>query len=71
MFPRVNTLLAVAFAILLSTSSVTAQRAHAPKVIIDTDFNTMFDDGQTAVMAAQLHSQGVINLLGFTIASGN
>src|SRR6476620_9042354 len=71
MFPRVNTLLAVAFAILLSASLVSAQRAHAPKVIIDTDFNTIFDDGQAAVMAAQLHSQGVIDLLGFTIASGN
>jgi hypothetical protein len=71
MFPRVNILLAVAFAILLSGSLVRAQQARAPKVIIDTDFNTIFDDGQAAVMAAQLHSQGVINLLGFTIASGN
>jgi inosine-uridine nucleoside N-ribohydrolase len=71
MFPRVNYLTAVAFAILLSGSLASAQQADAPKVIIDTDFNTIFDDGQVAVMAAQLHSQGVINLLGFTIASGN
>ncbi|HZI58321.1 MAG TPA: nucleoside hydrolase [Verrucomicrobiae bacterium] len=71
MFPRVNNLIAVAFAILLSCSLVSAQPGHAPKVIIDTDFNTIFDDGQAVVMAAQLHSQGVINLLGLTVASGN
>ena len=73
MFPRVNNLLAVAFAILLSCSLVSAQLApaHTPKVIIDTDFNTIFDDGQAVVMAAQLHAQGVINLLGLTVASGN
>jgi inosine-uridine nucleoside N-ribohydrolase len=71
MLPRVNNLIIVAFAILLSCSLVSAQPAHAPKVIIDTDFNTIFDDGQAVVMAAQLHSQGVINLLGLTVASGN
>jgi inosine-uridine nucleoside N-ribohydrolase len=43
----------------------------APKVIIDTDYNTIFDDGQVGAMAAQLYAQGVIDLLGFTIASGN
>jgi inosine-uridine nucleoside N-ribohydrolase len=45
--------------------------ASPPKVIIDTDFNTIFDDGQVAIMAAQLYSQGVIDILGFTVASGN
>ena len=45
--------------------------ARPPKVIIDTDFNTMSDDGQVGVMAAQLYAQGVIDLLGFTIPSGN
>jgi inosine-uridine nucleoside N-ribohydrolase len=45
--------------------------AVPPKVIIDTDFNTIFDDGQVGVMAAQLYAQGVIDLLGFTIPSGN
>jgi inosine-uridine nucleoside N-ribohydrolase len=73
MFPRVNNLLAVALAILLSCSLAGAQLApaHTPKVIIDTDFNTIFDDGQAVVMAAQLHAQGAINLLGLTVASGN
>jgi inosine-uridine nucleoside N-ribohydrolase len=45
--------------------------ADPAKVIIDTDFNTIGDDGQVAVMAAQLYAQGVIDLLGFTIPSGN
>ena len=45
--------------------------ASPPKVIIDTDFNTMSDDGQVGVMAAQLYADGVIDLLGFTIVSGN
>ena len=45
--------------------------AGPPKVIIDTDFNTIFDDGQVAIMAAQLYSKGVIDILGFTVASGN
>jgi purine nucleosidase len=45
--------------------------ADPPKVIIDTDFDTIGDDGQVAVMAAQLYAQGTIDLLGFTIPSGN
>jgi purine nucleosidase len=45
--------------------------ADPPKVIIDTDFNTIGDDGQVLVMAAQLYAQGAIDLLGFTIPSGN
>jgi inosine-uridine nucleoside N-ribohydrolase len=47
------------------------RRARAPKVIIDTDFNTIGDDGQVAAMAAQLHARGAIDLLGLTVASGN
>jgi inosine-uridine nucleoside N-ribohydrolase len=45
--------------------------AGPPKVIIDTDFNTIFDDGQVAIMAAQLYAAGEIDILGFTVASGN
>ena len=55
----------------LSSAEPNSHSARPPKVIIDTDFNTIFDDGQVAVMAAQLYAQGVIDLLGFTIASGN
>ncbi|MBV8277214.1 MAG: nucleoside hydrolase [Verrucomicrobia bacterium] len=45
--------------------------ASPPKVIIDTDFNTIFDDGQVLIMASQLYAEGTIDLLGFTIPSGN
>jgi hypothetical protein len=44
---------------------------NPPKVVIDTDFNTMGDDGQVGVMASQLYAAGAIDLLGFTIVSGN
>ena len=64
-------LLAIGLAIVLSGSLARAQQSNPPKVIIDTDFNTISDDGQVAVMAAQLYSKGAIDLLGFTIASGN
>ncbi len=43
----------------------------APKVIIDSDFNTMGDDGQLFVMATQLMAQGKVNVLGLTVESGN
>jgi purine nucleosidase len=46
-------------------------KVSPPKVIIDTDFNTIFDDGQVGAMAAQLFADGTIDLLGFTIATGN
>ncbi|MDP5007846.1 MAG: nucleoside hydrolase, partial [Glaciimonas sp.] len=42
-----------------------------PKVIIDSDYNTMSDDGQLGVMAVQLQAQGKINVLGITVVSGN
>jgi inosine-uridine nucleoside N-ribohydrolase len=51
--------------------NIGASLADPPKVIIDTDFNTIGDDGQVAVMAAQLFAEGTIDLLGFTIPSGN
>ncbi|MBV8142067.1 MAG: nucleoside hydrolase [Acidobacteriaceae bacterium] len=71
MFKPTHHLLTISLAVVLSGPLMKAQQADPPKVIIDTDFNTMFDDGQVAVMAAQLYSQGAIDLLGFTIASGN
>ena len=42
-----------------------------PKVIIDSDYNTMSDDGQLGVMAAQLQAQGKLQVLGITVVSGN
>lgn len=41
------------------------------KVIFDTDFNTIGDDGQAFAMAAQLHSAGDLSLLGITVVTGN
>ncbi|KAK7214383.1 hypothetical protein V2G26_002386 [Clonostachys chloroleuca] len=41
------------------------------KVIIDTDFNTIGDDGQVLAMAAQMHASEDIHLLGLTIVTGN
>src|ERR1041385_1166469 len=41
------------------------------KVILDSDYTTIGDDGQVVVMAMQLHAAGVINLLGITVVAGN
>ena len=41
------------------------------KVILDTDFTTAGDDGMVGIMAAQLHAEGVIELLGITVVAGN
>ncbi|KAJ4288143.1 hypothetical protein N0V90_012160 [Kalmusia sp. IMI 367209] len=41
------------------------------KIIIDTDFNTIGDDGQVLAMAAQLHAAGTLDLLGLTVVAGN
>ena len=59
------------FSLVGSVTCLANPPASPPKVIIDTDFNTMGDDGQVAVMAAQLYAQGAIDLLGFTIPTGN
>ena len=66
LFPRIITA-----ALALGVMQTTQCLADPPKVIIDTDFNTMGDDGQVGAMAAQLYAQGTIDLLGFTIPSGN
>jgi inosine-uridine nucleoside N-ribohydrolase len=59
------------FSLIGSVTGLANPPTSAPKVIIDTDFNTIGDDGQVGAMAAQLYAQGVIDLLGFTVASGN
>ncbi|KPA90713.1 nucleoside hydrolase [Pseudomonas asplenii] len=58
---------ALALAVGLSTGSLHA----ADKVILDTDFNVLNDDGQAFIMLAQLHAQKKIDLLGMTLVSGN
>jgi purine nucleosidase len=42
-----------------------------PKVIIDTDYTTLGDDGQLGVMACQLAAEGAIDLLGIAVVTGN
>jgi len=58
-------------AFMLFSTSILAQNQTPIKVIFDTDFGISGDDGQTLVMAAQLHHQGVIDLLGITLVTGN
>lgn len=41
------------------------------KIIIDSDYNTMSDDGQLGVMAVQLQAQGKIKVMGISVVSGN
>jgi inosine-uridine nucleoside N-ribohydrolase len=48
-----------------------ANGSNTSKVIFDTDFNTIGDDGQCLAMAAQLHATKDIELLGLTIVAGN
>ncbi|WP_379072066.1 nucleoside hydrolase [Mesorhizobium sp. UC22_110] len=62
----ITMLLAAAGAVLASVAS-----AAPEKVILDTDFSTIGDDGQTLIMAAQLQKEGVIDLLGVTVVTGN
>jgi inosine-uridine nucleoside N-ribohydrolase len=57
---------------LVAAMFVAHPAAAAPqKIILDTDFTTIGDDGKVGVMAAQLHAQGVIDLLGITVVAGN
>src|SRR5471032_2027689 len=57
---------------LLVAVGLCAGTAHAAeKVIFDTDFNVLNDDGKAFIMLAQLQAQKRIELLGMTLVSGN
>ena len=58
-------------AVALSGCVTGGVKSTAPKVIIDSDYNTLGDDGQLGVMAAQLQAQGKLDVLGITVVSGN
>ena len=58
-------------AVMLSGCGGNGVARAAPKVIVDSDYNTLSDDGQLGVMAAQLQAQGRIEVLGITVVSGN
>ena len=70
---RMFTLVALA----LAATAANADDLHRgrspapPKVILDTDFNTISDDGQALAMLAQLDAAGRLDLLGVTVATGN
>lgn len=64
---RLTKLLLFLTAALVLFGAVSAQE----KVILDTDFNTLGDDGQALIMLAQLDAAGEIELLGVTVVSGN
>ncbi|MFL6625074.1 MAG: nucleoside hydrolase [Vitreoscilla sp.] len=70
---RLFALVALAFTA-ASAGAADVQRSHdpaPPKVILDTDFNTISDDGQALAMLAQLDAAGKLDLLGVTVATGN
>ncbi len=58
-------------ALALAGASPAVAADQPKKIIIDTDFNVMGDDGQLAVMAAQLQAEGVVKVMGITVVSGN
>lgn len=59
-------------AIMLCIAQISALVTESTrKIIIDTDFNTMGDDGQVLAMAAQLHASKELELLGVTVVTGN
>lgn len=56
---------------LLGAAHATAAQTPPPKIIIDSDFGTLNDDGQLLAIAAQLQARGQLEILGLTIVSGN
>ena len=62
-----NMLRVAAFVLGMTLCAIPA--AAQEKVILDSDYTTIGDDGQAGVMAMQLHAQGVINLLGITVVA--
>ncbi|KAK7910713.1 inosine-uridine preferring nucleoside hydrolase [Apiospora marii] len=51
--------------------TTTPAQAEPQKILIDTDFNTIGDDGQVLAMAAQLHKSKTLQILGLTTVTGN
>jgi purine nucleosidase len=50
---------------------VASPASTAQKVIIDSDYNTMEDDGLASIMAFQLQAQGTLKIMGITVVTGN
>lgn len=62
---------AAALAACAGTGKVPTMGKAPHKIIIDSDYNTMSDDGQLGVMAVQLQAQGLVQVMGITVVSGN
>ncbi len=60
-----------ALAALVGTAALGGAAGAAEKVVYDTDFNTMGDDGQAFVMLTQAMRDAKVELLGMTVVSGN
>ncbi|KAB0679724.1 nucleoside hydrolase [Aureimonas leprariae] len=60
-------------AFFVAAAAMWTMAAHAAgkKVILDTDFSTLGDDGQVLIMAAQLQKERKLDLLGVTVVTGN
>ncbi|MYN27949.1 nucleoside hydrolase [Duganella levis] len=52
-------------------AAIQCTAASIPKIIIDSDFGTLNDDGQLLAIAAQLQARGRVEILGLTLVSGN
>lgn len=69
---RTGATLILAAAALLGLATTGADPARAAeKVIFDTDFNSMGDDGQAFAMLVQGMHEGKVDLLGMTVVTGN
>jgi inosine-uridine nucleoside N-ribohydrolase len=55
----------------LALAAAAGPAAAAEKVILDSDFNTIGDDGQALVMLAQAMREGKVDLLGISVVTGN
>ena len=58
-------------ALVSPVSPARADESGPEKIIVDTDFATMLDDGQVVAMAAQLQAEGRVDLLGITVVTGD
>jgi inosine-uridine nucleoside N-ribohydrolase len=55
----------------VALTALAVPAAAAEKVVFDTDFNTIGDDGQAFVMLAHGMREGKVDLLGVTVVTGN
>lgn len=61
----------VGLAMTLAAIGAALPATAAEKIILDTDFNTIGDDGQALVMLANARHERDLRLLGITVVSGN